>query len=408
MKCRFCFSTLHDTIFNFGNHPLSNGLLTDKDLLKPEQLLPLQIMLCHDCLLVQTRDVVKPESIFNSEYPYLSSTSHTWQKHAEDFCEFVMSKFQLSTKSKIIEVASNDGSFLKCFANKGLEVLGIEPVDSIAVIANNAGIKTIPQFMSQKFATDYFNNNKKADLLIANNVLAHVPNICDFVDALKTTLAPHGILSIEFPSLQNIKKLNQFDTFYHEHFSYLTFTTACKILESRELKVFHVSKIPTHGGSLRIFAEHKGSNYRTTSQTVALLLDEEAKDGIHTLDYYRGLDRAANLIRENFLQFVNQQIQLKKKILAYGAAAKGNTFLNFCQINKNQISYVADAAPTKQGKYLPGTHIKIIPPQELRTLEPDYIVILPWNIREEICLQLADLHDSGCRFVVALPQLEIW
>lgn len=405
MECRFCKNKLQHVFIDLGNSPAANSYLTAPQLEEPESYYPLKILVCSNCFLVQVDEYKKATEIFDSEYAYFSSVSKSWLDHSKRYTEKMMSEFGVNTNSFVIEIASNDGYLLQYFKEKGLKVLGIEPTTSTAKVAREKGIESIEKFFGVNLAKELVADNKKADLLLGNNVLAHVPDINDFVAGLQVALNPDGIITMEFPHLLQLIENNQFDTIYHEHFSYLSFTTVSKIFEQNQLTMFHVEELPTHGGSLRIFAKHKNSNLHNVDGTVDDLLKKEDLAGMNNLEYYNDFDKKVAKVKLDFLEFLVKAKKDGKKIAAYGAAAKGNTILNFCGIKSDWIQFVVDAAPSKQGKFMPGSHIPIVNEIELKKFKPDFVLILPWNIKEEIKTQLAYIQEWNGKFVTAIPDL---
>lgn len=406
MKCRHCNTELEFVFCNLGNSPVSNDLLTKDQLNQPEVFYPLKVYVCHNCFLVQIDEFKKHESIFNEEYVYFSSCSSSWLEHVKNYTNQMIDRFGFSQNNLIVEIASNDGYLLQYFHEKGISVLGIEPTRNTAEVAIKKGIHTVVDFFSADFALNNF-KEKKADLIIGNNVLAHVPNINDFVKGMKYSLAPTGIITMEFPHLLNLISEKQFDTIYHEHFSYLSFYSVKRIFESFELQLFDVEEIPTHGGSLRIYAKHHSDNTKSITKSVDELRIKENKFCINNIETYFNFSEKIKKVKFDFLNFLITQKKKNKKIVAYGAAAKGNTLLNYCGIKEDIIEYVVDISKTKQGKYLPGSHISIVSEDKIRQDKPDFIVIFPWNIKEEIINQLIYVREWNCQFVIAIPELKI-
>lgn len=404
-QCRFCKNTLKQEFVDLVKAPPSNSFLRLEDLSTPEVYYPLKLYVCERCLLVQIDEYKAAREIFDNNYVYFSSFSKTWLEHAKAYVELVSSRFKLVKGSKVVEVASNDGYLLQYFKERGLEPLGIEPTKSTADVAIKKGISTIVEFFGETFGRQLAATRGKADLIIANNVLAHVPDVNDFVGGFKALLAPNGVVTVEFPHLLKLVNLRQFDTIYHEHFSYYSLLTICKIFEAHELRVFDVEELPTHGGSLRIYVDH-GSQH-PISKSVENLLDVERRAGMESLSFYQGFQQAADSLKNDFLSFTLDAAKKGKSVAAYGAAAKGNTFLNYCGIKKDLLQCVADASPHKQGRYLPGSHIPVISESELRQMKPDYVVVLAWNLWPEITAQLSYIKEWGGKFVRAIPNLEI-
>ena len=404
--CRFCGAKLNHTFVNLGMSPLANSYIKSEDLDKGEKFYPLHTYVCEKCFLVQLEEFESPEKIF-SDYAYFSSYSNGWLKHSEEYVNMIIKRLGLTKESNIIEIASNDGYLLQYFVKRGIPVLGIEPAENVAMVAEKKGVKTLVGFFGVETAKRIVKTSKKADLLLGNNVLAHVPDINDFVKGMKITLKENGIITMEFPHLLNLIKLNQFDTIYHEHFSYLSFTSAKKIFEEHGLKMIDVDKIPTHGGSIRIFATHKGNELQHISDKVDSLLREEESFGIRDIEMYLRYSESVKKTKRNLLEFLIKEKNNGKSIVAYGAPAKGNTLLNYCGIREDMIDYTVDRSPYKQGKYLPGTHIEVKSVNEIKATKPDFLVILPWNLKEEIMGQNAYIKEWGGRFVTFIPEVNV-
>jgi len=407
MKCRFCKTELQHVFIDLINSPASNSFLTKEQLNEPEVYYPLKVYTCHQCFLVQVDEYKKSDDIFNSDYVYFSSYSTSWLAHAKKYVQAMTDRFGYNGQSKVIEIASNDGYLLQYFAEKKIPVLGIEPTKNTAAVAVKKGIETVTEFFGVKLAEKLVANGTKADLLLGNNVLAHVPDIVDFVGGMKILLAPQGVATMEFPHLVQLIDNNQFDTIYHEHFSYLSFYTVKQIFESQGLEMFDVEELPTHGGSLRIYAKHKEDNTKKISGNVNALLKKENEKGISSLAYYDAFQQKAEKIKLDLLAFLIQQKNAGKKVAAYGAAAKGNTMLNFCGIKNDLIDFVVDLNPHKQDKFLPASHIPVVNEEYLKTAKPDYVIILPWNLKEEITSQLSYIKEWKGQFVLSIPQLQI-
>jgi len=408
MVCRFCKTELQHVFIDLVNSPASNSFLRKEQLNEPETFYPLKVFTCHSCFLVQIDEYKKSDDIFNSDYAYFSSYSTTWLKHAKDYVELMTKRFGFNETSQVVEIASNDGYLLQYFVEKKIPVLGIEPTKNTADAAIQKGVTTITEFFGVPLAKRLAGKNIKADLLVSNNVLAHVPDIVDFVRGMKILLAPAGIITIEFPHLMKLIDNNQFDTIYHEHFSYLSFYTVKQIFEAEGFELFDVEELQTHGGSLRIYAKHKEDDSKQITSNVEALLAKESMAGISAITYYGAFQEKAESIKLDLLDFLIKQKRAGKKVAAYGAAAKGNTLLNFCGVKSDLISFVVDANPHKQGKYLPASHIPVVNEQYLKEEKPDYVIILPWNLKEEITNQLSYIKEWNGRFVVAIPELEIF
>lgn len=374
---------------------------------EPETFYPLKVYTCPACFLVQIDEYKKSDAIFDNDYVYFSSFSTSWLAHAKRYVDKMTERFSLNKESQVIEIASNDGYLLQYFLEKQLSVLGIEPTANTAAVAIEKGIPSITRFFGTELARELVEQGTTADLLLGNNVLAHVPDIVDFVAGMKIILKPTGVITMEFPHLLNLIEQSQFDTIYHEHFSYLSFHTVSQIFAAQGLVMFDVDEIPTHGGSLRIYAKHVDAATLPISDNVAALLKKEEEKGLTTLDYYAGFQNKAEQIKLKLLRFLIDQKEAGKSVAAYGAAAKGNTLLNFCGVKHDLIEYVVDANPAKQNKFLPASHIPVVDEDMLKASKPDYVLILPWNLRDEITKQLAYIRDWDGQFVVAIPELTI-
>jgi SAM-dependent methyltransferase len=407
MKCRHCHSELGPAFLDLGFAPPSNAYLGVAQLQEPELYFPLKLRVCERCWLVQTEDYARADELFKSDYAYFSSVSRTWLDHAARYAEQMCGRLGLSAQSFVIEVASNDGYLLKNFVERGIPCLGIEPTDSTAAAAEAVGVPVLREFFGQRTAERLVREGRSADLIAGNNVYAHVPDINDFTLGLKTVLKPTGTITLEFPHFERLMEQVQFDTVYHEHFSYLSLTAVARIFEAAGLRVFDVERLPTHGGSLRVFGCHQ-DDARSTLPTVAAVLAGEAASGLREASTYLELQNKANKIKDDLLSFLIEQKRAGKVVGAYGAAAKGNTLLNYAGVRPDLLPFVCDAAPSKQGKLLPGSHIPIVAPAELIARKPDYVLILPWNISAEIISQQSAVRDWGAKFVVAVPELKIF
>jgi SAM-dependent methyltransferase len=392
---------LQHQFIDLGVTPPSNAYLSEADLARPEKSYPLRVMVCDQCWLVQTQDFVKADEMFAADYAYFSSTSAGWLAHAARYAEKVIGEFQLGGDSLVLEIASNDGYLLKNFVAAGVPCLGIEPTAGTAAAAEALGIPVLREFFGEKLGQQLASEGKSADLIAGNNVYAHVPDINDFTRGLKAALKPDGVITLEFPHLMQLIEQTQFDTIYHEHYSYLSLYTVARIFTSAGLRVWDVETLPTHGGSLRVYGCHAGSA-RATSATVAALLAEEAMHGLQSLRAYSGFHAKADRVRDDLLDFLTAQKRASKSVAAYGAAAKGNTLLNYAGVTADLLPFVCDAAPAKQGKFMPGSHIPILAPSVLQDRRPDYLLILPWNIGAEVRQQNAALAALGTQFVDAL------
>ena len=408
MQCRFCKSELNNVFIDLINSPASNSFLTTEQLNEPEIYFPLKVYTCSNCFLVQIAEYKKSNQIFNDGYVYFSSYSTSWLEHAKQYTEKMINRFGISENSQVIEIASNDGYLLQYFKEKNVPVLGIEPTSNTAEVARQKGIDSVTEFFDKGLAIELSANGKKADLLLGNNVLAHVPDIVDFVGGMKIVLKDDGVITMEFPHLVQLIDNNQFDTIYHEHFSYLSFFTVEQIFRSQGLTLFDVEELPTHGGSLRIYAKHEEDSSKPVSENVAMMLEKEKAKGINTLAYYEDFQKKALQVKLGFTRFLSQQKLQDKKIAGYGAAAKGNTLLNYCGTTNDQIDYVVDANPHKQNKWLPGSHIHVVDEKYLKENRPDFIIIFPWNLKDEIMKHLHYTSEWGAKFVVPIPELKIF
>ncbi len=405
MNCRHCSKRLEHVFLDLGFAPPSNGYLSAADLAKPELYFPLKLLVCEYCWLVQTEDYARADELFSHDYAYFSSVSQSWLDHAARYVQMISAKLGLDSQSHVIEIASNDGYLLKNFIATGVPCLGIEPTASTASAAESLGIPVLRDFFGKTVAERLASQGKQADLVIGNNVYAHVPDINDFTAGLKAILKPHGTVTLEFPHLMRLVEQSQFDTVYHEHFSYLSLYTVNRIFNQAELRIWDVEELSTHGGSLRIYGCH-AENPRQVSSAVDEMLAEEARRGLQTLDNYQDFQVKAERVKNDFLAFLIEQKRAGKKVAAYGAAAKGNTLLNYAGVKPDLLPFVCDAASSKQGKFMPGSHIPILPPAVLVEQHPDYLIILPWNIAAEIKQQNTRLANLGTKFVKAVPQLE--
>ena len=407
MQCRFCKTELEHEFVDLYNAPASNSFLTRQQLNEPETFYPLKVFVCHHCFLVQVDEYKSSEAIFNNEYVYFSSYSTSWLEHSKRYVETVSERFGLNKDSLVVEIASNDGYLLQYFVEKKVPVLGIEPTANTAEAARQKGVATITEFFGTQLAERLAAEGKQADLFLGNNVLAHVPDIVDLVAGMKIILKPQGVITMEFPHLVQLVNNNQFDTIYHEHFSYLSFYTIKNIFGSQGLELFDVEELPTHGGSLRIYAKHADNASQPVTSNVQNLLDKEISHGINDLAYYKGFQQRALEVKLDLLSFLIQQKREGKKVAAYGAAAKGNTLLNYSGVKNDLILFVVDANPSKQGKFLPASHIPVVNEAVLKETKPQYVIILPWNIRDEITQQLHYIREWGGQFVVFIPKLEV-
>jgi SAM-dependent methyltransferase len=406
VKCRFCHSPLRDVFLDLGSAPPSNAFLREEDLDAPEAWFPLKLHACHQCHLVQVDEMQRHDALFSGDYVYFSSYSRSWLAHAERYVARASERLGLGPDSLVVEVASNDGYLLQYAKARGIPCVGIEPTASTAAAAREHGIETVEHFFGRAFAQEFVTARRQADLVVANNVLAHVPDLNDFVAGLSTLLAPEGTVTIEFPHLLQLVAQHQFDTVYHEHFSYFSFHTVQRILSRHGLRVWDVEELNTHGGSLRLWVCHAGAARRETS-SIGDLLAKEASAGMLDMDYYLGFQRVADQVKNDFLAFLLSCKRDGKQVVGYGAAAKGNTLLNYAGVRPDLLTYVVDASPHKQGRYLPGCRIPVVAEARIRETRPDFVVILPWNLREEITAQLAYIREWGGKFVIAVPGLVV-
>lgn len=407
MNCRHCHTPLRHVMVDLGFAPPSNAYLGLEDLSHSETYYPLRVMVCHSCWLVQTEDYAQAGALFDADYAYFSSTSSGWLTHARAYCSNVIERLGLRPSSFVIEIASNDGYLLRNFVEAGIPCLGIEPTASTAAVAEARGIPVKREFFSEAMGQLLKADGQSADLVIGNNVYAHVPDINDFTKGIAALLEPEGVVTLEFPHLLKLLEYAQFDTVYHEHFSYLALGVVERIFNSAGLRVWDVEELSTHGGSLRVYGSHIDSQYERELR-VDELLETEKKAGLLQLDTYSSFQGRANKIKDDLLLFLIEQRQRGRTVAGYGAAAKGNTLLNYAGIKQDLLPYVCDAATAKQGKFLPGSHIPIKTPEALRQNPPDFVLVLPWNIVAEVRTHLADLAERGVRFVTAVPELRMY
>ena len=405
--CRFCGSKLEHIFVDLGASPLVQSFLSSDKLNQMEPFYPLQVFVCDKCFLVQLQEFVAPENIF-SDYLYFASYSDTWLAHAKRYTDEMVRRFPISEKSLVIEIASNDGYLLQYFAEKNIPVLGVEPAANVAQVAAKKGISSITKFFSRETAKELVAAGKRADLLLGNNVLAHVPDVNDFVEGMKILLKPQGVITMEFPHLMQLMEQNQFDTIYHEHFSYFSFLTVQKIFAAHGLTLFDVEELPTHGGSLRIYARHAEDSTKPVGQAVTDLCAREEAGGYARLETYSRFAEQVKETKRKLLEFLINAKRNGKKIAAYGAAAKGNTLLNYCAIRTDFLDYTVDRSPYKQGMFLPGTRIPVYSPDQIKRTQPDYLLILPWNLKDEIIQQNAYIRDWGGQFVVPIPEVTVY
>src|SRR5688572_8695074 len=404
--CRFCGATLSTTFVDLGMSPPCQTHIEPHQLNQMERFYPLHAWVCGACFLVQLEEFVSPGDIF-SDYAYFSSYSDSWVEHARRYCEAMIRRFSLGPNSRVMEIASNDGYLLQHFLRSGVPCLGIEPAANVARAALEKGIPTVVRFFGRQTALTLAEEHGQPDLLLGNNVLAHVPDINDFVAGMKLLLKPGGVITMEFPHLQRLMEENQFDTIYHEHFSYLSFSTVQRIFRHHGLELFDAEELPTHGGSLRIFAQHGNDGGYPVSANVSALVERERTLGFDQLDTYEQFAPRVMETKRALLEFLIRAKQDGKRIVGYGAPGKGNTLLNYCGIRQDFLDFTVDRSPHKQGRYTPGTHIPIVDPSAIRKARPDYILVLPWNLLEEIAAQLSYVAAWGCRFVVPIPTVRV-
>jgi len=405
--CRFCGTGLRHTFVDLGMSPLCQTHITPEQLNHMEPFYPLRAYVCHECFLVQLEEYVAPNDIF-SEYAYFSSYSDSWVEHARRYAEAMIERFHLGASSQVVEIASNDGYLLQHFVKRGVPVLGVEPAANVAKVAVEKGIPTTVRFFGTETAKAISAEHGKADLLLGNNVLAHVPNINDFVGGMKVLLKPDGVITMEFPHLYRLMDQNQFDTIYHEHFSYLSFMTVEKVFAAHGLTLFDVEELGTHGGSLRIFGRHAENSALPVTARANELRKREINEGFAKLETYSTFTEKVKETKRGLLEFLINAKRAGKTIVGYGAPGKGNTLLNYCGIRQDFMDYTVDRSPYKQGKYTPGTHIPILSPDRIRETKPDYVLILPWNLKDEISEQMAYIREWGGKFVTPIPEVRVF
>jgi SAM-dependent methyltransferase len=405
--CRYCRAPLSRTFADLGVSPVANAFLSQAQLNKMEPFYPLHAYVCEVCLLVQLEDFEAPQNIFNDQYAYFSSYSDSWLDHARRYTDGITARLGLNANSFVVEIASNDGYLLQYFVQKGIPVLGVEPSANVASAAKSKGIDTRVEFFTANFAQELASKRRKADLVIGNNVLAHVPALNDFVEGLKLILSERGVITMEFPHLLCLMRENQFDTIYHEHFSYFSFLTVTRIFATHGLRIFDVDRLSTHGGSLRIYATHEESKRWEEQSSVANLLAEEHDEGLNNISNYSNFADQVNKTKFDLLRFLIDIKRSRKKVVGYGAPAKGNTLLNFCGIRSDVLDFTVDRSLQKQGMFLPGTHIPIAAPEKIFEVKPDYVLILPWNLQDEIVQQMSGIAAWGGKFVVPIPRVRV-
>ncbi|MDC8447763.1 MAG: class I SAM-dependent methyltransferase [Nitrospira sp.] len=404
--CRSCGAMLERTFVDLGMSPLANSYIKPDHLNRMEPFYPLHVYVCEKCLLVQLQQFSTPSDIF-SDYAYFSSFSDSWLAHAKTYVDMIVGRFSLNRSSKVVEIASNDGYLLKNFVLRGIPVLGVEPASNIAAVAKRKGIHTKVAFFGEKTALDLAADGWVADLIIGNNVLAHVPDLNDFVNGLKVLLKPRGLITMEFPHLLQIMRQNQFDTIYQEHFSYFSFLTVEQVFARHGMKLFDVEELSTHGGSLRIYACHNDDTSKPIEGRAKELKLREATAGFGQLNHYLSFSLQVEETKRKLLSFLISAKQEGKHVVGYGAPAKGNTLLNYCGVRTDLIDYTVDRSPHKQGHFLPGVHIPIYGPERVRETRPDYLLILPWNLREEVMQQMSYIREWGGKFVVPIPEVQV-
>jgi 2-polyprenyl-3-methyl-5-hydroxy-6-metoxy-1,4-benzoquinol methylase len=405
-KCRFCGNSLKNIVVDLGMSPLCESYVSAEGLNRMEAFYPLHVYVCDDCFLVQLEEYVTPEEIY-SEYAYFSSYSDDWLKHAKNYVSKMTDELGINENNRVVEIASNDGYLLQYFVENGIPVLGIEPAQNIARVAEKKGVPTVVEFFGKTVAERLVKEEKRADLLLGNNVLAHVPDINDFVSGMKSLLKTGGVITMEFPHLMCLIEQNQFDTIYHEHFSYISLYAAEKVFARHGITLYDVEELPTHGGSLRIFGRHAEDTAKPVSDRYRALMKREIDAGVNRLEYYRLFGHQVVETKYKLLEFLISAKRDGKSIAGYGAPGKGNTLLNYCGIRTDFINFTVDRNPYKQGKFLPGTHIPIFAPEKIDEVQPDYLLILPWNFKDEIIEQMTHIRDWGGKFVVPIPEVEV-
>jgi SAM-dependent methyltransferase len=408
MKCRHCGSELSLPLVDLGSAPPSNAYLTKATLHAPEKWFPLRVLVCKSCWLVQTEDFSQAHELFDADYAYFSGFSSSWLAHSERYVADMAARFGLGPASHVVEVAANDGYLLQYVQARGIPCTGVEPTASTAAAARAKGIDIVQDFFGVRLAKELAAQGKQADLTAANNVLAHVPDINDFVAGFATLLKPRGVATFEFPHLMRLVDENQFDTIYHEHYSYLSLTAVDRIFAANGLAVFDVEELPTHGGSLRIYAQRADSAPRPRAGSVVALLEREAREGLRETGYYAGFQARTDRVKNDFLAFLLDAKRRGKRVAGYGAAAKGNTLMNYAGVRPDLLAFVVDRNPAKQGKFMPGSRIPIVEESRMGEEKPDYVVILPWNLKDEVMTQLAYIREWGGEFVTAVPDLRVF
>lgn len=405
--CRFCSAKLVHEVVDLGMSPLCQKHIRPDQTNDMEKFYPLHAYVCDNCWLVQLQEFATPDEIFAEDYAYFSSYSTSWLNHAQDYVTLMHERYEITSNNLVVEIASNDGYLLQWFAAENIPVLGIEPAKNVAKVAREKGIRTETMFFGQDTARKLRDKYGKADLLLGNNVLAHVPDINDFVSGMKTMLGEKGVITMEFPHLQKLIELNQFDTIYHEHFSYLSFVAVNRIFKHHGITLFDVQELSSHGGSLRIFGKHTEDRIKPVTDAVSSLLDREVALGMETVGYYSAFEEKVKGTKRALLDFLIKAKREGKTVVGYGAPGKGNTLLNYCGIRSDFLDYTVDLSPHKQGNFLPGTHIPIYHPDRIRETKPDYVLILPWNLKNEISQQMHFISDWGGRFVIPIPWVQV-
>jgi len=406
LPCRFCRTPLKNSFADLGMSPFSNSYISQENLHRMEPFFPLHAYVCENCFLVQLGEFQSPASIF-TDYAYFSSFSDSWLKHANKYTDLMVERFKINSSHQVMEIASNDGYLLQYFKEKGIPVLGIEPAENVAKVAEEKGIPCVTKFFGKQTAAELVSEGRQPDLLLGNNVLAHVPDIHDFVGGMKIVLKPQGVITMEFPHLLRLIESNQFDTIYHEHFSYLSFITVDKIFSKHDLTLFDVEELPTHGGSLRIYVKHSDDNSKPVSNRTKDLCEREIAFGLASMKTYSAFSEKVKATKRKLLSFLIKAKEDGKTIVGYGAPAKGNTLLNYCGVGPDFIDYTVDRSPHKQNHVLPGTRIPIFHPDKIKATKPDYILILPWNIKEEIMDQMAHIRQWGGKFLTPIPEISV-
>jgi SAM-dependent methyltransferase len=406
-QCRHCGAGLEVSFCDLGMSPLSNAFLTADHLDRMERFYPLHAYVCSNCFLVQLQEFESPQHIFSEDYAYFSSYADSWLAHCKDYVEQMVERLKLGSNHQVIEIASNDGCLLQFFKARGVPVLGVEPAANVARAARERGVETLVEFFDPRCADSLSRQGRQADLLLGNNVLAHVPDLNGFVRALKIALKPQGIITMEFPHLLELMRQRQFDTIYHEHFSYLALGTVKRVFACFGLKLFDAERLPIHGGSLRIYATHAENASMAVAPRLHDLEALEARAGLQTLDAYREFADEVRKVKRDLLRFLIDAREGGKIVVGYGAPAKGNTLLNYCGVRSDLLAYTVDRNPHKQGRFLPGTHVAVHAPEHIRRTRPDYVLILPWNLRDEVMYQMSFIREWGGRFVVPIPETTV-